>query len=87
MRQQLIDQTTDPYVTKIRGAPCKRRIKSAIEMPARKRVMREITIQDNVQEPDNGGATSRSQRNCGSCGKPGHYQKKCPNKRNVEEEN
>lgn len=87
LQQQLIDQTADPHVTKIRGAPCKKRIKSTIEMSGKKRAMREITSQVNVQETDNGGATSRSQRKCLSCGKPGHYQKKCPGKSSIREEN
>lgn len=86
LQQELIDQTTDPYVTKIRGAPCKKRIKSTIEMSGRKKEIREITSQANVQETDNREEMSRSQRKCLLCGKPGHYQKKCPGKRNVMEE-
>ncbi|CAG8648866.1 11577_t:CDS:2 [Funneliformis caledonium] len=31
LQQRLIAQTTNPHVTKIRGAPCKRRIKGAME--------------------------------------------------------
>jgi hypothetical protein len=81
LQQHLIDQTTDPYVTKIRGAPSKKRIKSAMELSERKNAMREITDQVNVRE------TGGSQRKCLLCGKPGHYQKKCPGKRNVTEEN
>jgi hypothetical protein len=87
LQQQLIDQTTDPHVTRIRGAPCKKRIKSAIEMSGKNRAIREITSQVNVQETDDGGATSRSQRKCLLCGKPGHYQKKCPGKSSIREEN
>ncbi|CAB5359713.1 unnamed protein product [Rhizophagus irregularis] len=79
LQQCLIDEVTDPHVTKIRGAPCKKRIKSAIEISNNKRVMREITseINNNVQ---NTNETSRQQRKCLSCGKAGHYQKKCPNR-------
>ncbi|EXX68016.1 uncharacterized protein OCT59_017288 [Rhizophagus irregularis] len=87
LQQQLIDQTTDPHVTRIRGAPCKKRIKSAIEMSGKNRAIREITSQVNVQETDDGGATSRSQRKCLLCRKSGHYQKKCPGKSNIREEN
>jgi hypothetical protein len=80
LQQHLIDQTTNPHVTKIRGAPCKKRIKSAIELSGRKNVMREISDQTNIQETNGGEEISRSQRKCLLCGKPGHYQKKCPGK-------
>ena len=86
LQQNLINQTTNPHVTKIRGAPCKKRIKSAIEISGKNHATREITSQTNVQECDDGGVMSRSQRKCGFCGKPGHYQKKCPGKRNVGKE-
>jgi hypothetical protein len=86
LQQNLINQTTNPHVTKIRGAPCKKRIKSAIEISGKNHATREITSQTNVQECDDGGVMLRSQRKCGFCGKPGHYQKKCPGKRNVGEE-
>ncbi|PKK55351.1 hypothetical protein RhiirC2_802628 [Rhizophagus irregularis] len=87
LQQQLIDQTTDSHVTRIRGALCKKRIKSAIEISGKNRAIREITSQVNVQETDDGGATSRSQRKCLLCGKPGHYQKKYPGKSSIREEN
>ncbi|PKY30850.1 hypothetical protein RhiirB3_392881 [Rhizophagus irregularis] len=79
LQQCLIDEVTDPHVIKIRGAPCKKRIKSAIEISNNKRVMREITseINNNVQ---NTNETLRQQRKCLSCGKASHYQKKCPNR-------
>jgi hypothetical protein len=72
----LINQTTDPYVTKIQGASCKKRIKSTIEMTGRKKAMHETSSQCTVQETDDGGTTSKSQRKCLLCGKPGHYRKK-----------
>ncbi|CAB5345802.1 unnamed protein product [Rhizophagus irregularis] len=78
LQQQLIDITADPYVTKIRGAPCKKRMKSSIEVMGRKKVMHETSNHVNVQETDNSGGTSKSQRKCLLCKKPGHYQKKCP---------
>ncbi|KAF0483172.1 protein far1-related sequence 5-like [Gigaspora margarita] len=43
LNQHLIDQTSDPHVTKIRGALRKKRIKSAIEMSKMKTVGQEIT--------------------------------------------
>jgi len=52
----------------------------------KRNVIREITNQANVQET-NGGEASRSQRRCLLCEKPGHYQKKCPNKRSFIKEN
>ncbi|PKC70314.1 hypothetical protein RhiirA1_454918 [Rhizophagus irregularis] len=36
LQQCLIDEITEPHVTKIRGAPCKKRIKSAIEISSGK---------------------------------------------------
>jgi hypothetical protein len=83
LQQNLIDQTADPHVTKIRGAPTKRRIKSAVELLGRKNAMREITSQANMQDEE---MTSRSQRKCLLCRKPGHYQKRCPNKNKVMED-
>ncbi|PKK58495.1 hypothetical protein RhiirC2_796203, partial [Rhizophagus irregularis] len=70
LQQRLIDEVTDPHVTKIRGAPCKKRIKSTVEISNNKRVMREITseINNNVQ---NTNKTLRQQRKCLSCGKAG----------------
>jgi len=77
LQQCLIDETTDPHVTKIRGVPRKKRFKSAIEISKSKSIMREITseINNNMQ---NTNETARQQRKCLQCGKPGHYQKKCP---------
>ena len=60
LQQNLINQTTNPHVTKIRGAPCKKRIKSAIEISGKNHATREITSQTNVQECDDGSVTSRS---------------------------
>ncbi|EXX76268.1 hypothetical protein RirG_034610 [Rhizophagus irregularis DAOM 197198w] len=42
LQENLINQTTNPYVTKIRGAPSKKRIKSAIEISGRS-VIHDIT--------------------------------------------
>ncbi len=67
LQQRLIAQTTNPHVTKIRGAPCKRRIKGAMEGK-------------KVGEVDSGEA--KAQRKCLLCGVPGHYQKRCPNTKN-----
>jgi ribosomal protein S14 len=51
-------------------------MKSAIETLKRNRIpMREITGDDH-------NSPVRQQRRCLLCGKPGHYQKKCPNSRN-----
>jgi len=77
LQQQLIDVTADLYVTKIWEAPCKKRIKSSIEVVGRKKVMHETSNHANVQETDDSGVTSRSQRKCLICKKLGHYQKKC----------
>ncbi|PKB95086.1 hypothetical protein RhiirA5_476309 [Rhizophagus irregularis] len=71
LQKDLIDQITDPNVTKIRGAPSKRRLKSVLELSKRRIPMREVTeINDNQ--------TTRVQRKCLLCGQSGHYQKKCP---------
>ena len=32
LQEHLINQTTNPHVTRIRGAPCKRRMKNGMEM-------------------------------------------------------
>ena len=53
----------------------------------KKNAVREITGQANVQETNSEESMSRSQRKCLLCGKPEHYQKKCPGKRSVIEEN
>ena len=45
LQQNLIDQTTDPHVTKIRGAPSKKRIKSAIEISEKKHAICDITTE------------------------------------------
>jgi hypothetical protein len=79
LQQYLIDETTDPHVTRIRGAPCKKRIKSAIEVSKGKNVMHEITGQINNNIQNINETSSRQQRKCLSCGKPGHYKKRCPN--------
>jgi hypothetical protein len=73
LHQHLINQTTDPHVTKIKGALTKKRIKSAIEISKGRNVMGEITNQINVQEVNSGEVTSRSQWKCLSCGKMDHY--------------
>lgn len=71
LQQHLIGQITNPNVTKIRGAPSKKRLKSAMEL-SKKRVL----MQENTNESNN--QSIKNQRNCLLCGKPGHYQKKCP---------
>jgi hypothetical protein len=42
--------------------------------------MHETSSQGTVQETDNGGTTSKSQRKCLLYGKPGYYQKNCLSK-------
>ncbi|CAB5215287.1 unnamed protein product [Rhizophagus irregularis] len=71
LQQYLIGQITNPNVTKIRRAPSKKRLKSAIKLSKKK-----VLIQENLNEPNN---QIRSQRKCLLCGKSGYYQKKCPN--------
>ena len=85
LQLDLINQITDPNVTKIRGAPCKKRIKSAIEISKRRGGMEDIS---NVNNQENiGESSTRSQRRCLLCGKPGHYQKKCPNGKGKSKDN
>ena len=72
LQEHLIGQTANPYVTRIRGAPCKRRMKNGMETYKKVR----IPMQDSTNE---GNQAGRQQRKCLLCGKPGHYQKKCPN--------
>jgi hypothetical protein len=72
LQQCLIDEVTDPHVTKIRDAPCKKRIKSAIEISNNKKVMREITSEINVQ---NTNETLRQQHKCLSCEEANYYKK------------
>jgi hypothetical protein len=81
LQQYLIAKTTDPYVTKIRGAPCKKRIKGGMEMSKGKRVGE---TNNNIQVDDR-EANSKAQRKCLLCGIPGHYQKRCPNAKNGTE--
>ncbi len=70
----MIPQITNPHVTKIRGAPCKKRIKGAMEISKGKTVMHEI---NNIVQIDDREVNSKS-RKCLLCGIAGHYQKKCP---------
>jgi len=70
----LIGQITSPHVTKVRGAPSKKRLKSAIEISRKRVPMQEIADESNVQPV-------RQQRRCLLCGKLDHYQKKCPEAR------
>lgn len=78
LQEHLITQTTDPHVTRIRGAPSKKRMKGVIEQKGKK-VLREVT-NNNITEEVEG--SSRCQRRCHMCGVLGHYQKKCPNAKN-----
>jgi hypothetical protein len=71
LQKNLIEKTTNPNVTRIRGAPSKRRLKSALESSKRKAPVQEI-LKENVD------IQPIRQRKCLLCGKPGHYQKKCP---------
>jgi len=83
LQEHLINQTTNPHVTRIRGAPCKRRMKNGIEMFKKTRnpmnPMEGSTNETNQTQESN--QTGKQQRRCLLCGKPGHYQKKCPNGR------
>ncbi|CAG8832163.1 651_t:CDS:2, partial [Gigaspora margarita] len=79
LQRHLIDQTNDPHVTKIRGAPSKKRMKSAIELSKKKNVGQEITSQINNTQSCAGETSLKPQRKCLLCGTPGHYQKRCPN--------
>jgi len=54
LQQQLIDQTTDPNVTKIRKAPCKRRLKNTAKVMKQKGLI--IEIMGQVENKD--GETS-----------------------------
>ena len=74
LQRNLIEQVTSPHVTKIRGAPSKKRLKSAVEMSKKRVPMQEIADESNAQPV-------KQQRRCLLCGKPGHYQKKCPGAR------
>ncbi|EXX65765.1 hypothetical protein RirG_130120 [Rhizophagus irregularis DAOM 197198w] len=71
LQKDLIEQITDLRVTKIRGAPSKKRLKSAIEVSKKRIPMQEISDESNTQPV-------KQQRRCLSCGKFGHYQKRCP---------
>jgi len=82
LQQHLIPQITDPHVTKIRGAPCKKRIKGVMEMSKGKRVGE---TNNNIQEAGSEEANAKAQRKCLLCGIPGHYQKRCPNAKNGTE--
>ncbi|PKY33767.1 hypothetical protein RhiirB3_395068, partial [Rhizophagus irregularis] len=73
LQKDLIEQITDPRVTKIRGAPSKKRLKSAIEVSKKRIPMQEISDESNTQPV-------KQQRRCLSCGKFGHYQKRCPSR-------
>ncbi|RIB18879.1 hypothetical protein C2G38_2183348 [Gigaspora rosea] len=79
LQQHLIDQTNDPHITKIRGAPSKKRIRSAIKMSKRKTAVQEITSQvSNMQESCTAETSLGPQCKCLLCGQLGYYQKKCP---------
>ena len=69
LQQHLIKETTNPNVTKIRGAPSKKRLKNAMELSKKK-----VLTQEHLNDQG-----TRNQRKCLLCGKPGHYQKKCLN--------
>ena len=76
LQQQHIKQITNPNVTKIRGAPSKKRMKSAIEVKRNNKVLMQEIGGSSGHETE---TSSRNQRKCLLCGVPGHYQKKCPN--------
>ncbi|CAB4399250.1 unnamed protein product [Rhizophagus irregularis] len=49
LQKDLIKQITDLYVTKIRGAPSKKRLKSAIKVSKKRILMQEISDKSNTQ--------------------------------------
>ncbi|CAB4395342.1 unnamed protein product [Rhizophagus irregularis] len=73
LQKDLIEQITDPRVTKIREAPSKKRLKSAMEVSKKRILMQEISDESNTQPV-------KQQHRCLSCGKFGHYQKRCPSR-------
>ncbi|RGB30559.1 hypothetical protein C1646_765222 [Rhizophagus diaphanus] len=70
LQKNLIEQITSPCVTKVRGAPSKKRLRSAMEISKRRVLMQEIADENNVQP-------IKQQRKCLLYGKFGHYQEKC----------
>ncbi|CAG8490826.1 6160_t:CDS:2 [Racocetra persica] len=79
LQQDLIEQTNDPHITKIRGAPSKKKIKSAIELSIKKNVMCETTNIHSKQENHSEESSSRPQHKCLLYRTSDHYQKKYPN--------
>ncbi|CAG8781572.1 20100_t:CDS:1, partial [Gigaspora margarita] len=79
LQQHLINQTNNPYITKIQSAPSKKRIQSTIEISKVKTAVQEITSQvSNMQESCTAEPSLRLQRKCLLCEQTGHYQKKYP---------
>ncbi|CAB4380016.1 unnamed protein product [Rhizophagus irregularis] len=74
LQEYLINNITNLNVTRIRGAPSKKRIKSAIESLKKRVAMQEISL----NKDSNQLAPAKQQRRCLTCGKLGHYQKRCP---------
>ncbi|CAB4399477.1 unnamed protein product [Rhizophagus irregularis] len=74
LQEHLINNITNPNVTRIRGAPSKKRIKSAIESSKKRVAMQEISL----NKDSNQLAPAKQRRRCLTCGKLGHYQKRCP---------
>ncbi|RGB31164.1 hypothetical protein C1646_817475 [Rhizophagus diaphanus] len=73
LQEHLINNITNPNITRIRDAPSKKRIKSAIESSKKRVVMQEISLnKDNNQL-----APAKQRHRCLTCGKLGHYQKRC----------
>ncbi|RIB18676.1 hypothetical protein C2G38_2309591 [Gigaspora rosea] len=75
LQKHLLNQVTSPNVTKIRGAPHKKRIKNVTEISKGKKVINEAT---NVTQANHKEVISKQQRKCLLCKNPGHYQKKSP---------
>ncbi|CAB5368938.1 hypothetical protein RhiirA5_439799 [Rhizophagus irregularis] len=74
LQEYLINNITNPNVTRIRSVPSKKRIKSAIESSKKRVAMQEISLnKDNNQL-----ASAKQWRKCLTYGKLGHYQKRYP---------
>jgi hypothetical protein len=61
LQKGLIEQITSPCVTKVRGAPSKKKLRSAMEVSRKRVPMQEIADKSNVQP-------IKQQRKCLLCG-------------------
>ncbi|KAF0408601.1 protein far1-related sequence 5-like [Gigaspora margarita] len=72
LQEHLLNQVTSPNVTKIRGAPHKKRVKSVTEISKGKKVINEAT---NVTQANHEEVISKQQRKCLLCKNPGIIKK------------